>query len=88
MTIAFMYDIKPPHEDLLPEDFPLISNYVFVKAEDAHGSVFWLLYVPEDNHLITDPLEQLEFIHRMAPYATFHGAVDADVGFISGPEDD
>lgn len=77
-TLAFEYDVQRPPDFVDEDSIPLVSKWAFVKSR-IEGVETYMLFYPEDNHLILDEHTILQEMHKLAPYSVFSGAVNAQI---------
>lgn len=71
-ALHFECDSPPePFED----EFPMISDY-YLLVHEATGP---LMFIPEDDEIIKDPVDIVLGIMRMAPITHFVGATEVEI---------
>jgi hypothetical protein len=71
--MALVFELSTPPEPF-EDEFPMIGQYMMLLVEGKP-----VIYIPEDDEIISDPEEQLFFIMRCAPITEFHGAVGVTI---------
>jgi hypothetical protein len=76
-ALHFECDMPPePFED----EFPMISDYYLLEYE-SHP----IMFLPEDDELITDTEQALHYIMRLAPLTHFTGGVEVELNATEEP---